>query len=178
VQERLGTIQSNLSVGRRQCPGPKRTAVGLAAKLTNPAKQDWIPCSSLFPGVGRCYPNYWDLLVFSKLVPQAASSATQSGLRRGGANRRGAGGAKGRDQGECGQAAHAPDSAPHKRVTDAGSHTAAHSCCGYPRWEPYAGKLHVRDLCGGCEATRVPTATKAPGKAGAISRCKSGPGKA
>jgi hypothetical protein len=34
------------------------------------------------------------------------------------------------------------------------------------------------DLCGGREVTRVPTATKAPSKAGAISRCKSGPGKA
>jgi hypothetical protein len=32
-----------------------------------------------------------------------------------------------------------PLAAPHKRVTDAGSHTAAHSCRGYPRWEPYAG---------------------------------------
>jgi hypothetical protein len=38
---------------------------------------------------------------------------------------RGVGGAKGGDQGECGPAAHAADSAPHKRVTDAGSHTAA-----------------------------------------------------
>src|ERR1700719_4843092 len=61
-----------------------------------------------------------------------------------GAIRCGVGGAKGGDQGECGPAAHAPDSAPHKRVTDAGSHTAAHSCRGYPRREPYAGKLHVR----------------------------------
>ena len=31
----------------------------------------------------------------------------------------------------------------------AGSHTAAHSCRGYPRWEPYAGKLHVRICAGG-----------------------------
>jgi hypothetical protein len=61
----------------------------------------------------------------------------------------GVGGGKGGDQGECGPAAHAPDSAPHKRVTDAGSHTAAHSCRGYPRWEPYAGKLHVRICAGG-----------------------------
>ena len=36
--------------------------------------------------------------------------------------------------------------------------SAAHSCRGYPRWEPYAGKLHVRILCGGCEVTRIPTA--------------------
>jgi RNA-directed DNA polymerase len=26
---------------------------------------------------------------------------------------------------------------------------AAHSCRGYPRWEPYAGKLHVRICAGG-----------------------------
>src|SRR4051794_36059600 len=30
---------------------------------------------------------------------------------------------------------------------------------GYPRWEPYAGKLHVRICAGGREVTRVPTAT-------------------
>ena len=40
-------------------------------------------------------------------------------------------------------------SAPHKRVKDAGSHTAAYSRRGYPRWEPYAGKLHVRICAGG-----------------------------
>ena len=41
------------------------------------------------------------------------------------------------------------NSAPHKRVKDTGSHTAAYSCRGYPRWEPYAGKLHVRICAGG-----------------------------
>ena len=40
------------------------------------------------------------------------------------------------------------------------------------------GKAARTDLSGGREVTRVPTATKAPSKAGAISRCKSGPGKA
>src|SRR6476660_2134492 len=43
-----------------------------------------------------------------------------------------------------------------------GSHTAA--CCRqYPRWEPYAGKPHVR-ICagGGREVTRVPTANGSP----------------
>src|SRR6266481_10087258 len=70
------------------------------------------------------------------------SGAIRCGAIRGGANRRGAGGAKGGDQGECGPATHAPDSAPHKRVKDAGSHTAAYRCRGYPRWEPYAGKIH------------------------------------
>jgi len=55
-------------------------------------------------------------------------------------------------------AAHAPDSAPHKRVTDAGSHTAAHSCRdtrGGTVWR----KAARTDLCGGCEVTRIPTAT-------------------
>ena len=52
------------------------------------------------------------------------------------------------DQGECGSAKHAPDSEPHKRVKGAGSHTA-NRCRRYPRWEPYAGKLHVRICAGG-----------------------------
>ena len=40
------------------------------------------------------------------------SGAIRCGAIRGGANRCGVGGAKGGDQGECGPAAHAPDSAP------------------------------------------------------------------
>ena len=46
------------------------------------------------------------------------------GIRRG--NRSGVGGAKGGDQGECGPAKHALDSAPGSRVTGAGAHTATH----------------------------------------------------
>jgi hypothetical protein len=57
--------------------------------------------------------------------------------------------------------------------------TAAHSCRGYPRWEPHAGKLHVRICAGGCEVTRIPTATRAPGLESRglwlwIGRCKGG----
>src|ERR1700747_3457704 len=37
----------------------------------------------------------------------------------------GVGGAKGRDQGECGSAKHAPGSGPGKCVTGAGTHTAS-----------------------------------------------------
>jgi hypothetical protein len=44
-------------------------------------------------------------------------------------------------KGNVDQPAHAPDSAPHKRVTDAGSHTAAHSCRGYQ------GGNHMRESC-------------------------------
>jgi hypothetical protein len=49
----------------------------------------------------------------------------------------------GRGQGECGPTKHALDSAPVKRVTGVGSHTANY-CRQYPRWEPYAGKPHTR----------------------------------
>ena len=60
----------------------------------------------------------------------------------------GVGGAKGGDQGKCGPAKHAPDTEPGKRVTGAGTHTVTY-CRRYPRWEPYAGKPHVR-ICAGC----------------------------
>ena len=59
------------------------------------------------------------------------------------------GGAKGGDQGECGPAKHAPDSEPGTRVTRAGSHTAHCFAVTHPRWEPYAGKPHVRFCAGG-----------------------------
>src|SRR6516164_2490221 len=56
-----------------------------------------------------------------------------------GAIRRGVGGAKGRDRGECGPTKHVLDSVPDKRDLKVGSHTA--TCCRpCPRWEPYAGK--------------------------------------
>src|SRR6266536_5051668 len=42
-----------------------------------------------------------------------------------GANRCGAGGAKGGDRGECGPAKHVRDAGPDKRVTGAGTHTAS-----------------------------------------------------
>src|SRR3974390_1580826 len=41
---------------------------------------------------------------------------------------------------------------------DVGSTTAS-TCRRYPRWEPYAGKPHVR-LCGGRGVTRCPTANR------------------
>ena len=40
---------------------------------------------------------------------------------------------------------------------DVGSSTAS-NCRRHPRWEPYAGKPHVRICAGGREVTRVPTA--------------------
>jgi len=55
--------------------------------------------------------------------------------RKGGAIRSGVGGAKGRDQGECGPAKHAPDTAPGKRGTGAGMHTEK---------QPFAVPSHTR----------------------------------
>src|SRR6202040_4346876 len=51
------------------------------------------------------------------------SGTASCGAICGGAERSGAGGAKGGDQGECGPAKHAPDPEPGKRVTGAGTHT-------------------------------------------------------
>ena len=76
----------------------------------------------------------------NKVVPHC-------GVVRGGVSRSGVGEAKGGDQGECGLAKHALDSAPGSRVTGAGTHTAI-ACRLDPRWEPYAGKPLVR-FCAG-----------------------------
>ena len=44
-------------------------------------------------------------------------------------------------------------SEPHKRVTGAGTHTesAERFAVTHPRWEPYAGKPHVRFCAGGAQ---------------------------
>src|SRR5579863_1977709 len=63
-------------------------------------------------------------------------------------------------EGNVGQMKHVLDSVPAKRVTGVGSHTATFRR-RYPRWEPYAGKPHVRIWTGGREVTRVPTAKDA-----------------
>src|SRR6266704_1424818 len=74
--------------------------------------------------------------------------AIRCGAVRGGANRYGVGGAKGGGRGERGPAKHAPGSVPGTRGTGAGSRTVRNRR-GYPRWEPYAGKLQVRICAGG-----------------------------
>ena len=76
------------------------------------------------------------------------------------AKRSGASGAKGGDQGECGPTKHALDSEPGTRVTGAGTHTAR-GCRHTPKVGAACGKAARADLCGGREATRVPTAKKA-----------------
>jgi hypothetical protein len=64
-----------------------------------------------------------------------------------GAIRRGVGGAKGGDQGECGPPSTCRTQCRISVSQGVGSHTAA--CCRhYPRREPYAGKPHVRIWAG------------------------------
>ena len=55
-----------------------------------------------------------------------------------------------RAEGECAPAKHAPDAAPVTRVTSAGT-LRQDKCRMDPRWEPYAGKLHVRNCAGGAQ---------------------------
>ena len=73
-----------------------------------------------------------------------------------GRDRRGAGGAKGGGQGECEPAKHVPDSEPgiacHRRWSVYGNFVAV----THPRWEPYAGKPHVRICAGGVSCNARP----------------------
>jgi len=87
-----------------------------------------------------------DLVIVAMKPANKAKEAHCGGVCRG--ERSGAGGAKGGDQGECGPAKHVPGAEPGKRVTGAGAHTAT-ACRLDPRWEPYAGKPHVRICAGG-----------------------------
>ena len=78
-----------------------------------------------------------------------------------GGGRSGVGGAKGGDQGECGLAWHAPDTAPGERAAGAGTHTAGGKrmlCRHAPEVGAVCGKAARTDLGGGREVTRVPTA--------------------
>src|SRR5947209_1031933 len=81
----------------------------------------------------------------------------QSGL-----DRRGAGGAKGRGQGECEPAKHAPDAEPGKCVTGAGAHTASRNEKRFPVTSPKVGAVCPNwartVLCGGRSVMSVPTA--------------------
>jgi len=75
-----------------------------------------------------------------------AKEAHRGGICGGG--RSGVGGAKGGGQGECAPAQHVLGSEPGTRDTRAGAYTATLAVT-HPRWEPYAGKPHVRIWAGG-----------------------------
>src|ERR1700716_2386548 len=78
----------------------------------------------------------------------------------GGANRSGAGGAKGGDQGECGPAKHVPDAEPGKRVTGAGTHTEG-LCRHTPKVGAVCGKAARTVLGGGVRFIARPYRYKA-----------------
>ena len=63
-----------------------------------------------------------------------------------GAIRRGAGGAKGGDRGECGPAKHAPGAGPGKRVTGAGAHTASSKARKKEEGSPRSSTISAIDL--------------------------------
>jgi hypothetical protein len=65
-----------------------------------------------------------------------------------GGGRSGVCGAKGGGQGEYAPATHVLVSEPSSRGTTIGAYTAAFAV-KHPRWEPYAGKPHVRFWAGG-----------------------------
>ena len=87
-----------------------------------------------------------DLVIVAVKPANKARKAPCGGVCGGG--RSGVGGAKGGGQGEYAPAKHVLDSEPGSRVTGAGAYTAT-CAVTHPRWEPYAGKPHVRIWCGG-----------------------------
>ena len=106
-----------------------------------------------------------DLVIVAVKPANKARKAPCGGVCGGG--RSGVGGAKGGGQGEYAPAKHVLDSEPGSRVTGAGAYTAT-CAVTHPRWEPYAGKPHVRILGGGRAMKRTSLPLRAPGKAGAI----------
>src|SRR2546425_10977268 len=109
---------------RRIAPLPSRPAVGATIGLIRTLSD------SNFRQVRLCHSS-WE-------------ADEQSGL-----DRRGAGGAKGRGQGECEPAKHAPDSEPGKCVTGAGAHTANRNDKTLCRHTPKVGEAMGRGG-GGC----------------------------
>ena len=86
-------------------------------------------------------------LVIVALKPANKAKEAHCGVVCGG-ERSGVGGAKGGGQGEYAPAQHVLDSEPGSRDKRAGAYTATFAVT-HPRWEPYAGKPHVRIWAGG-----------------------------
>jgi hypothetical protein len=87
-----------------------------------------------------------DLVIVAMKPANKAKEAHCGGVC--GGERSGVGGAKGGGQGECAPAQHVPDPVPGSRDKRAGAYTATFAVT-HPRWEPYAGKPHVRFWAGG-----------------------------
>ena len=86
-----------------------------------------------------------DLVIVVMKPANKAKEAHCGGVCRG--ERSGVGGAKGGGQGEYAPAQHVLDPEPGSRDKRAGAYTATFAVT-HPRWEPYAGKPHVR-FCAG-----------------------------
>ena len=86
-----------------------------------------------------------DLVIVAVKPANKARKAPCGGVCGGG--RSGVGGAKGGGQGEYAPAKHVLEPEPGSRVTGAGAYR--NLCRHTPRWEPYAGKPHVRFCAGG-----------------------------
>ena len=87
-----------------------------------------------------------DLVIVAMKPANKARKAPCGGVCGGG--RSGVGGAKGGGQGEYAPAQHVLDPEPGSRDKRAGAYTATFAVT-HPRWEPYAGKPHVRFCAGG-----------------------------
>jgi hypothetical protein len=138
-------------------PGSKSTsrAEGLRRKLGDPASDRWHNAPRSASGRRGAVAD--DVRV--QEVGRGHSSCEPD--ERSGAIHDGDGGAKGRGQGECVPSKHTPGSEPGLCVTGAGAHTP-HRRCGAssgPEVGAVCGKAARTVLCGGREATRVPTAT-------------------
>ena len=89
-----------------------------------------------------------------KLDPAGSSCEADE---QSGASRRGVGGAKGRDRGECAPTKHAPDSEPGTRDTGRWL-VYGTELPSIPEVGAVCGKAARTDLCGGRSAMSVPTA--------------------
>ena len=87
-----------------------------------------------------------DLVIVAMKPANKARKARRGGVCGGG--RSGVGGAKGGGQGEYAPAQHVLDPEPGSRDKRAGAYTATFAVT-HPRWEPHAGKPHVRIWAGG-----------------------------
>ena len=89
-----------------------------------------------------------DLVIVAMKPANKAKEAHCGGVC--GGERSGVGGAKGGGQGEYAPAQHVLDPEPGSRDKRAGAYTATFAVT-HPRWEPYAGKPHVRFCAGGAQ---------------------------
>ena len=97
----------------------------------------------------------------SDLVIVAMKPANKAKEAHCGGERSGVGEAKGGGQGEYAPAQHVLDPEPGSRDKRAGAYTATFAVT-HPRWEPYAGKPHVRYIRVSARSNRASMARRRP----------------